>query len=343
MRTDGVFLAGIGAHVPPSMPTAEAVSRGLYSQAALDSDGWTGASIAGDTPAPDLAVMAGRQAVSQSGLSPDEFAMVLHASAWHQGPDGWSAAHYVQRHTVAGTAPAMEIRQACNGMLGSMELAVAYLAVSDRPAVLITGAENFGAPLVDRWRYSEGSGTNRGSILGDAGTAVVLSRRPGFARLLAIRSMSLPETEEMYRGDEALFPPGCTIGTPMRVGARFAQFAKREPEIFSAAKSRLHEARTVLAVGTLADAAVKPGDVTRATHVFSGGAKYVESVLGPVGIDPARGMLDFGRGVGHLGVNDHIAGLSHLLATRAVGPGDIVLMLGNGSGISLSCAVIEIL
>jgi 3-oxoacyl-[acyl-carrier-protein] synthase III len=66
-------------------------------------------------------------------------------------------------------------------------------------------------------------------------------------------------------------------------------------------------------------------------------------VLGPLGIDPARGMLDFGRRVGHLGVNDHIAALDHLLATREVVAGDRILMLGNGVGIGLSCAVLEIL
>jgi 3-oxoacyl-[acyl-carrier-protein] synthase-3 len=54
-------------------------------------------------------------------------------------------------------------------------------------------------------------------------------------------------------------------------------------------------------------------------------------------------VLEFGRGLGHLGASDPIAALDHLVATSAVGPGDRVLLMANGVGISLSCAVIEIL
>lgn len=343
MRLDGVYFAGVAAEVPPSMPAREAVERGLYDPAAFERDGWTGAAVAGDTPAPDLAVAAARRALARSGVAAAEVALVLHACFLHQGPDAWPPAHYVQRHTVGGSAPALEVRQGCNGMLGAVELAAAYLAAGNGTAALVTGADNFGTPLVDRWRYAAGARTDRGSILGDAGTAVVLSRRPGVARLLAIGSASMPELEELYRGDHALFPPGCTVGATMDLGARLAQFAARAPAAFAAAKRALSRTRTALALRTLAEAGVPPSAVTRATHVFSGGEPYLRSVLGPLGIDPARGMLDYGRTVGHLGVSDHIAALDHLLTHRQVGPGDHVLMLANGAGIALSCAVLHIL
>ncbi|GIH97211.1 ketoacyl-ACP synthase III family protein [Planobispora siamensis] len=344
MKVDGVHIAGIGTYIPESFSAARAVELGMYDREEHMRAGWSGAAVAGRTPAPDMAVRAGRQALARSGHDASEVGLLLHATFYHQGPDGWSPHHYVQRHTIGGHVPAFEIRQTCNGMLGAMELAACYLTAGggDHTAALITGADNFGAPLVDRWRYAEGAVTNRGTIFGDAGTAVVLSRRGGFARLRAVVSASLPDMEEMYRGDMPLFPPGCTVGRPMAIGARIAEFAARRPAEFDRAKERLTLARAEVARRALAEAGIGPQDVARATHVFSGGEAYVRSVLEPLGIDPARGVLEFGRGVGHLGVNDQIAGLAHLLETGAVGPGDHVLLLGNGVGVALSCVVVEI-
>jgi 3-oxoacyl-[acyl-carrier-protein] synthase III len=344
MRITDVFIAGLGSCLPESFPAARAVELGLYSQEEYDSSGWTGAAVAGDLPAPDMAVRAASQALARSGHSQSEVGLLLHASFLHQGPDGWSAHHYIQRHTIGHCVPAFEIRQTCSGMLGAVELACCYLTASDRhPAALVTGADNFGTSLVDRWQYSAGVTASRRTILGDAGSAILLSRRAGFARLRAIASASLPDLEEMYRGDLPLFPPTCTTGEPMRLGERMAEFERGNPAAFADAKKQLQEARTDLARQVLDEAGVSPSDITRATHVFGGKEEYVRSVLAPLGIDASRGVLEFGRRLGHLSVNDQIVGLTHLVETAAVGPGDHVLMLSVGGGMALSCAVVEII
>ncbi|GII82699.1 hypothetical protein Ssi03_06890 [Sphaerisporangium siamense] len=344
MKIEGIFVAGLGACVPEPFSAAEAVRLGMYDAGEYERGGWTGAAVAGDVPAPDLAVRAARQALARSAHDVSEVGLLLHANLFHQGLDGWSPHHYVQRHTIGGRVPAFSVGQTCNGMLGAMELASCHLTAAQGPAAaLITGADNFGAPLVDRWRYAEGATTNRGTILGDAGTAVVLSRRAGFARLRSIASASLPELEELYRGDVPLFPPGSAAGVPMAIGARVAEFAARNPKELEEAKETLRLARVKVAERALADAGVTPGQVTRATHIFSGGEAYVRAILEPLGIDPSRGVLEYGRGLGHLSVNDQVAGLNHLVETGAVGPGDHVLMLANGAGVALSCAVVEIL
>jgi 3-oxoacyl-[acyl-carrier-protein] synthase III len=105
----------------------------------------------------------------------------------------------------------------------------------------------------------------------------------------------------------------------------------------------LQQARTALAAQVLAEAGVKPSEITRATHVFAGSPRYLRSVLEPIGIDASLGVLDFGRGVGHLGVSDHIAALDHLLSTGQIGPGARVLMVGNAVGVTVSCMVVEII
>ncbi|WP_327238415.1 hypothetical protein OG349_02690 [Streptomyces sp. NBC_01317] len=109
------------------------------------------------------------------------------------------------------------MRQGCNGFLAAMELADCYLAApADRVAALITSADNWGDPLVDRWRATPGG------LFGDAATSLVLSRRGGFARLVNVRATSLPELEELNRGGEPLFPPGCTTGVKVDLRERAA-------------------------------------------------------------------------------------------------------------------------
>jgi 3-oxoacyl-[acyl-carrier-protein] synthase-3 len=342
MKVDDVYVAGVGVCLPATMPVEDAVAEGLYDPDEAAMSGWTGAAVAGDVPAPTLAVHAARQAIDRSGHEPGDFALLLHASSSFQGPELWPVHSYIQRHTFGGDGPGLEIKQACSGMLTGMELSCAYLARAAQPATLVTAADNFGHPLIDRWRYAAGAGTNRLTIIGDAGAAIVLSRRSGFARLLVINSMSLPELEEMYRSGVDLFPPEQTLGLPVRSGERLAHHRAQHPEAHEAGKAMLAQARVTLGKRTLADADLAPDQITRVAHIFSGGQHYIDGALGPMGIDPARGMLELGRQFGHLSACDQVVALDHLVSTRQVGPGDHVMLIANGGG-SLVCAVVEIL
>ncbi|HEY1573867.1 MAG TPA: ketoacyl-ACP synthase III family protein [Pseudonocardiaceae bacterium] len=342
MKVDDIYVAGVGVCLPETVPVEDAVAEGRYDADEAAMSGWTGAAVAGDVPAPTLAVHAARQAVDRSGHEPDDFALVIHASTNFQGPELWPTASYIQRHTIGGDAPSLEIKQACSGLLTSIELSCAYLGRTPQPAALLTTADNFGHPQIDRWRYAAGAGTNRLTILGDAGAAVVLSRRSGFARLLVINSMSLPELEAMYRSGVELFPPEPTLGLPIRSGARLAHHREHDPDAHEVGKAMLAQARVTLGKRTLADADLAPDQITRVAHVFSGGQHYIDGALGPMGIDPARGMLDLGRQLGHLAASDHVVALDHLVTTRQVGPGDHVMLIANGGG-SLVCAIVEIL
>jgi 3-oxoacyl-[acyl-carrier-protein] synthase III len=214
-------------------------------------------------------------------------------------------------------------------------------------AVLVTGADNFGVdPALGpdpamRWHYARGGPTDRGSVLGDAATAAVLSNRSGFARVDSVATRSLSDLEALYRGGEPLFPPA--VGRPFRLGERFAEVGREDPDGLRRALGRLRQARTDLARQVLAEAHVRPDQVTRVVHILTGTRGYLEHLLEPLGIDPDRGVLEFGRGVGHLGVNDPLAGLHHLVHSGQLRPGDRVLMMANGMGPTLGCAVLTML
>lgn len=349
MTTPRLFLAGVAAHVPPVFSAAEAVKRGWYDADSYRSDGWTGAAVAGEVPAPEMAVQAATAALKRSGVSHEELDILFYVAGLPTGPHLWCPPQYVERRVVGRDIPALELRQGCTGIIDALDLAAAYLAVPGRRAALVACAENFGSdPALGpdptfRWRYAHDARTSRGSILGDAATAAVVSNQSGFAQVLSLATRSLSDLEELYRASLPLYPPTDPGATPTRLGERFSAYADRDPESFRAAMLQLKKARTDLAKQVLAEADLPPEQVTRVLHVFSGADRYLKQLLWPLGIPPQRGVLDYGRAVGHLGANDHLAALDHLLQTGELVPGNHVLMMANGIGATVACAVLRII
>lgn len=348
MKPDSLFIAGIGSHLPMSIDCAEAVRRGWCDEGTFLEAGWLGAAVAGDTAPCEMAVKAGEVALARARINPQEIDILFHAWSNDAGPPLWLPQLFVERRLIGRNIPAIGIWQACVGMWTSAELAACYLSLPGRNAAIVTGGDNWGFdPVVGmdpsfRWKYASGTRTNRASVLGDAGVAMVLSRRRGFARFLAIGNRSLSELEEAYRGGEALFPREVGTGRPVRMGRRVSDYADQCHAEAAALGRLLSDARTALAWDVLNEAEVKPGEIKRALHVHSGNVGYIKYILDPLGIDADKGVLDFGRRVGHLGLGDQIAALEHLIMTKQIDSGDRVLIMANGVGAVLSAAVVEI-
>ncbi len=228
MRTANLYLAGIGSHLPPLYPAERAVAEGLYDEAARQASGMRSAAVSESTPAPRMAIDAARAALAGSGHDPDDIGILLHSYTHHQGPDGWSAVHYVLNNTIDRPVPAVEVKQGCLGMLASLDVAANRLIANPtHDAALITTGDNYSTPGVERWRASSLF------VLADAGSAVVLSRRSGFARLLAVDSLSDSSMEILHRAGEELFPPGVTRGR----GLNFAERAEKVREQWAAGQA----------------------------------------------------------------------------------------------------------
>ncbi|MGC0415551.1 ketoacyl-ACP synthase III family protein [Embleya sp. AB8] len=293
--------------------------------------------VAGDVPAPDLAVFAAEEAIKRSGHEPAEFAGLFHSPVHFQGPEGWSAAHYILDRTLGTPVGAVEIRQGCLGMLTSMRPAAGLLmAAPEQPAYLLTAADNFGTPIVDRWRAATHY------LPADGGSSVVLSRRSGFARLPAVGSVSNPAAEILHRGGEPLFPPGITVGRRLDIEARARYWQEQWAQGVLPPTIHLGDLVTEAANRTLAEARLASSDIARVatsgvvwTHVKHG-------VLEPLGFDESQSTWEFTRRLGHAGGTDQIAGLEYLLEEGAVGPGDHVLMVSVTVGMEVGCAVVEI-
>jgi 3-oxoacyl-[acyl-carrier-protein] synthase-3 len=338
MRFPDVYLAGLGTWLPEPVSVREAAEQGLCDRSLWEKTGWESTRIAGDVPPPEMAVRAARQALRRSGLEGQPFSLVIHTGVSHQGPDSWSPQHYVQRHTVGGDGLAIYLREGCQGMLAALTVAAPYLSALDGGgAALVTGADNYGHPLVNRWNCQADT------VFADAAAAIVLSSRGGFARLRAVTSTSVPEMEEMMRGGNALFPPTATMGIPMDL--RPNGIVPIRDMSFDEVNRKVRASHQSVVMDALDEAGISVSDVSRVSLGFAVGARYITDVIRPLGFDGHRTdwLLEYGRTVGHAGSPDPILGLAHLMEKGMVSSGDHVLLIASSWMLARTCAVVEIL
>ncbi|GHH83287.1 hypothetical protein GCM10018793_45020 [Streptomyces sulfonofaciens] len=347
MRLSEMFISGLGVYLPSTLMSVEsAVEQGLYDELEIELHQLAGAAVAGDTPAPEMALSAARDAFKSCGRHPSDVDLLLYASTWHQGPEGWLPHAYLQRHLVGGDVPATGIKQGCNGMFSAMELAASYLlAVPERKAALLVAADNYGTPMMDRFNIGAGY------IGGDAASALVLTKERGFAQLLSVTSATVAEAEVLHRGATPLFPPSITVGSGVNFGARGGEARRRavakapggKPSPGMVAMARVQERQPQVVQQALDEAGVTIDDITRVGYMSCSREIVEQRCMAPLGLPMSKSTWDFGRTVGHCGASDQTLALHHLLGTGELGPGDHMLMLANGPGVVISAAVVRIL
>ena len=341
MRVRDVFFGGIGVYLPDKVESIDsAVDRGLFPADEIEARGYTGALVADQTPPPEMALNAARDALKNGGVSPQDLAALLYAGVWHQGPDGWGPQYYLQRHLVGDELLAVEIRHGCNGTFSGIELAVGILrSAPENRAALVTASDNFGTRLFRRWD----SGAQN-SVMGDGAGAVVLTKDQGFARLLSICTASYSELEEADRAGEPLFPPGITEGKVLDYKARYAAYGRQLLAADIGPELLVEHARrnTGCLNQALAEAEVSADDIKRVL-IHNVGKGDAATYLSDLGFPMEKSTWDYGAGIGHIGASDHLISLYHLLTTGQLEPGDYVLLAGMSPGVTYKAAVVQIL
>ncbi|KNB50936.1 ketoacyl-ACP synthase III family protein [Streptomyces caatingaensis] len=336
MIWNDLYIAGLGTYLPPTVHTDDMVREGVLTAQRRESLGYHSVLVETEKAAPDMAALAGSRAVAQSGIPVEEFGLVVHGSLWFQGRPMWPAASYVASRALGDAVPALDMGQQCNAGLGSLELAASHLAAGTRgSAVLLTTGDRFAPPAIDRWN------THDASVYADAGTAMVLSRNGGYARVLATTTTSDNFFEGMNRGTGPLDACPPSPERPISMAARKAEFGEANPgtETFTRLLTAIATARQ----SVLDQLGMKIGDMKKVIDVASRGGLGDEQYCQFFGIAPEQSTWDFGSRTGHLGAGDHFAGLADLLRTGQVGPGDLVMLFGGGGGYTCTAAVVEIL
>jgi 3-oxoacyl-[acyl-carrier-protein] synthase III len=339
MRVQGVYIRGIGVFLPDPVDVKWAVAEGLYSAEDVEAHGWEQVRVAGDIPAPEMALSAAREALKDSGDPPEDVDLLFYAGVWHQGPATWPPQYHLQRELIGGRAFATRIDQGCNGMFGALELAAGQLTADpNRKLALLVATDNFGTPLIDRWS------SGPGFILGDAASALVLGHEPGFAELVSVCSRTLPELTGLHRGGEPLFPPGATVGRTVSFRDNLAHFAAQlqsegtDLSIFLEIPKVLGE----VVDQSLAEAGISRDGITRVAGMNDSREVVEHRIMAPLGLPFELSTWEYGRTIGHTGASDPILSLADLIDTGQVTAGDHVVLIGVGPGVTIYSVVIRI-
>jgi 3-oxoacyl-[acyl-carrier-protein] synthase-3 len=332
---DNIFLDAVGVRLGEREELDAAVRTGRYAAKEYEANALTAVRVS-QLPAPDLAVAAAREALARSAVPAEAFQLVLHASTYYQGQDVWTPSSYIQHNTIGGSAPAIEVDQKSNGGLAQLALAAGYLSgCDDDAAVLLTTGERFCLPGFDRFR------SESGTVMADGGTAAVLTRTPGFARVLSCELTSDSSLEEMYRGRS--FHDAPTAGTTvLDLRGRKAAYMRRNLSELESISTRIASGVRDCIVSALEAAKTGIEDVRWFVMPNNGRTVHWWRLLAEMGVGSERTTWEFGRAVGHLGAGDQVAGIDHLLRTGQLQVGDRVVIAGSGYGFNWGAAVLDI-
>ncbi|MEV7612171.1 ketoacyl-ACP synthase III family protein [Streptomyces sp. NPDC089799] len=328
---NGLSIKAAAAWFPPDRETAP---DGL-GPADLERIGVTELPVANGLAAPEMAVLAAREAIGASGVEPGAVGHLLHSNLYHQGFDIWSPAHYIAQESGAVAALPVNVQQTCNGAAVALHLASVLLtAAPDSTAALVTAADRFCGPGFDRWRSDDEA------VYGDSGVAVVLGRSGGGNDLLDLLALELgadPAFEIQMRGDDGFGPAPLHHGAPIdlvrpnnvfRASGQAAQLGKAGVEKLFGAAQR-----------AMAKAGVTPEGIHRVA-IPRLTRHMRENVF-----KPAIGML-LGRppeflehDTGCLGPGEYLASLAEMAG--ALEPGEAGLVIQGGGGFTFSCTIVR--
>jgi 3-oxoacyl-[acyl-carrier-protein] synthase-3 len=330
-----VYIVSAAAWIPPAESAREAVADGKYVADDFTTNNILCLPVApDDITVPDMAVIAGRRALERAkDTVGEQVDLLLHASLYHQGRDwGWTSAPYIQRELGLNDAFSINVEGLSNGGMAALDLAVAKLEAGRGTTAMITTSDRFAAPGVNRWRGAYGI------VGGDGSTAMVLSTTGGFARILAVESLTESSLEPLWRGSDPFTSAYGEVPGDLRTPKKsYLEEVGRESVL-----QRCEDALLTLVRTVLDKTGHKLDDFSRILMPNMGHELMRVQFLNPLGITPERSLMHWGRHTGHLGSGDLIAGVARLAETGELHRGDQVLLISAGGGYSLTVAVIEI-
>jgi len=339
MRLDDLHVNGIGCDVGALTPVAAPLAAGEFTSDDAARTGQLSTAVA-ERHGPDLAVRAGREALRQARAATGDAmwpSLCLHAGIYHSGIDFWHSASYVRDQLGIGAGPGLtlELGAMSNSMVASMDVAASMLrGRPDHDSALLTAGDRFGGTGFPHWS------TDIGIVYGDAGSAVVLSRRPGIARIRSIASFTDPSLEGLQRGDEPFRTASVAAHRAIDIRRRKLQWLTHR----SASEVNVRNGDAVSAVvkTALADAGLDLPDLKKICAPHYGRRLVETQILRPLGISEEQTMTALGLRVGHLGASDQIVALDHLVRSGEATVGDHVLLLGIGVGMTWTAVVLEL-
>lgn len=320
------LIKGVGHAVPPRVLTnadLEALVE-TDNEWILQRTGIRERRIADEnTATSDIALAAARAALANAGVAPGDLDLIIVATVTpdHAFP---ATACLIQRELEAWGAAAFDLEAACTGFIYGLSIADQFIRTGTYRTVLVVAADILS-------KITDYTDRNTCILFGDGAGAAVLQggEEPG---LLAL------EIGADGRGGELLVQPAGGSRTPASaetVAARqhFIKMAGRE--VFKFAVKIMEES----SLRVLEQAGLGPDDVDVLVP-HQANLRIIDSACKRLGIDQDKVLVNLDR-YGNMSAASIPVALSEASAQGKIKPGDNVLLVGFGGGLTWGAAAIQ--
>lgn len=320
------LIKGVGHAVPPRVLTnadLEALVE-TDNEWILQRTGIRERRIADEnTATSDIALAAARAALANAGVAPGDLDLIIVATVTpdHAFP---ATACLLQRELEAWGAAAFDLEAACTGFIYGLSIADQFIRTGTYRTVLVVAADVLS-------KITDYTDRNTCILFGDGAGAAVLQggEEPG---LLAL------EIGADGRGGELLVQPAGGSRTPASaetVAARqhFIKMAGRE--VFKFAVKIMEES----SLRVLEQAGLGPDDVDVLVP-HQANLRIIDSACKRLGINQDKVLVNLDR-YGNMSAASIPVALSEASALGKIKPGDNVLLVGFGGGLTWGAAAIQ--
>ena len=322
-----VSIIGTGSYVPEKVLTNEDLSRIVDT-----SDEWittrTGIKerrvAAKDEDTSDMATKAALKAIEQAKISPREINLILVATAT---PDMIfpATACFVQKKIGASNAACLDISAACAGFLFGIEIAQQFITSHTYDTVLVIGADKLTS--ITNW-----TDRNTCVLFGDGAGAAILRHRGSTHGIISTHIAS----DGQY--SDILFMPGggsrCPI-TRENADLNLATIHMTGKEVYKQAVIAMLDASKK----ALEKAGLSIHDIA-CVIPHQANLRIIEAIADRLGISLDKFYVNLDR-YGNTSAAAVAMALDEANRTGRIKPGDYVLMVVFGGGLSRASTVIE--
>ena len=322
-------IRGTGSYVPPRI-----VPNDEFTQSLDTTDEWirtrTGIrerrhAAPGDTAA-TMGTLAAREAMAAAALTPAEIDLIVCATVT---PDLMcpSTACLIQSYLDCGTIPAFDISAACSGFVYALSVAEQYVRTGTAKNVLVIGAEVLS-------RVSDFSDRNTCILFGDGAGAVVLgASQDPMPGILKIRLFADGSRQELIQVP-SMVTPNPPPGSAVLPNLRYLRMNGRE--VFKFAVTQLRSL-----IQSALDDCKRLGRELSLIVPHQVNVRVIDAALEDIDFPSDKVVVNLDK-YGNTSAASVPIALDEAVRTARCGPGDTVLLVAFGGGLTWSSALVAL-
>lgn len=271
----------------------------------------------------DLAYEAGKKALANAGLKPEDLELIICATI---SPDSFmpSVACIVQEKLGAVKAAAFDITAACSGMVYGIAIATAFIENGMYQNILVIGAETLSKAL--DW-------TDRSTcvLFGDGAGAVVIQSSDSAGGIMAVNLLSDGSKQDY------LCLPGLPLANPLvpSNGEGRQVITMKGQEVFKFAVRSIQEN-----IKTILEKASLQKEDIRYIVAHQANCRILEQAAKSSGIELERFFMNLDR-YGNTSAATIGIALDEMNANNMLHDGDKIILVGFGGGMTSGAVLVD--